>query len=142
MNVKNGFTLLEVLVVIIIVGVLASLAMPMLFRNIRLASGTEALTTSGMIKRGIEGCAMQFAGDPVACAPNSVVVWDNIGMADPSRTVNPASNFNYTVFCGGFAGSYSCSVVAVDPTDGSAITLSFTNNTTTRSGSSVFAGIQ
>ena len=42
-NNKSGFTLLEILVVIIIVGVLASVAMPQLFRNVERSRATEAL---------------------------------------------------------------------------------------------------
>ena len=48
-NNKSGFTLLEILVVIIIVGVLASVAMPSLFKNVEKSRGSEALNALGTI---------------------------------------------------------------------------------------------
>ena len=138
----QGFTLLEILVVIIIVGVLASVAMPLLFKNVKRSQAAEALNTLGVIKRGIEDCAMQFGGDVVTCAPNSFDVWNNIGMTDPSNTVNSQSQFNYTVFCGGLPGSFNCGLVATDVSDGAnVITLSYTNGGVSKTGSGAFSGI-
>ena len=58
-NNKSGFTLLEILVVIIILGVLASVDMPQLFRNVERSRATEALESLGATKRAIEACAMR-----------------------------------------------------------------------------------
>lgn len=61
MNVKNnksGFTLLEIIIVIIIVGVLASLALPRFFETVEYSRSTEALAYMGAIKRGLETCAL------------------------------------------------------------------------------------
>jgi prepilin-type N-terminal cleavage/methylation domain-containing protein len=144
MNRKSGFTLLEVLVVIIIVGVLAAVAMPTLFRNIKRAEAAEALTTIGMIYRGLMACGMQYNGAVVQCAPSTPAAFDSIGMTDPSSSVNPASKFDYAIFCGGIASSYSCSIVATHVEDGvSTIQMAFTQNGPgAKIGSSLFQGIQ
>ena len=88
---RLGFTLLELLVVIIIVGVLASVAMPLLFRNIERARAAEALNVIGLIRRNYLGCRM---GEN----PNSGVTFcdrfDNIGMDPPGNS--PNSHFNYS----------------------------------------------
>ena len=57
-NNKSGFTLLEIIIVIIIVGVLASLALPRFFDTIEFSRSTEALEYMGHIKRGADRCAM------------------------------------------------------------------------------------
>ncbi|HNV23805.1 MAG TPA: prepilin-type N-terminal cleavage/methylation domain-containing protein [Candidatus Omnitrophota bacterium] len=58
LNTKSGFTLLEIIIVIIIIGVLASLALPKFFQTINFAKSTEALNTLGELKRAADRCAM------------------------------------------------------------------------------------
>jgi Tfp pilus assembly major pilin PilA len=80
--------LLELLIVIIIVGVLASVALPSYFRNVERARSTEAFQALGLIKRGMEACAMQFNGDYNPCFS-----FNAIGMTDPSG--GGGSHFTY-----------------------------------------------
>jgi prepilin-type N-terminal cleavage/methylation domain-containing protein len=89
----KGFTLVEILVVIIIVGVLASVALPSLFRNIEHSRAAEALNTLGIIQRSLEACSMQFNGDFTSCAS-----YQAIGMSDPSASAgHPDSHFDYVI---------------------------------------------
>ena len=53
---KSGFTLLEIIIVIIIVGVLASLAMPKFFKTVEYSRSTEALGSLGAIRRAMDVC--------------------------------------------------------------------------------------
>jgi prepilin-type N-terminal cleavage/methylation domain-containing protein len=53
---REGFTLLEVLIVVIIVGVLAAVAMPLLTRQIERARATEAVHELGHIRNAMEAC--------------------------------------------------------------------------------------
>ena len=62
LNKKSGFTLLEIIIVIIIIGVLASLALPKFFQTINFAKSTEALNTLGEIRRAADRCAMLAGG--------------------------------------------------------------------------------
>lgn len=89
-----GFTLMEVLIVIIIVGVLAGIAMPLLFRNIERSRATEALETVGEIRRSVEACAMQFNNNFTLCSNFS-----SIAMSDPSydASTNASAHFAYTI---------------------------------------------
>ena len=57
-NNRSGFTLLEIIIVIIIVGVLASLALPRLFNTIEFSRSTEALNAIGILKRAADRCEM------------------------------------------------------------------------------------
>jgi prepilin-type N-terminal cleavage/methylation domain-containing protein len=89
LNKKQGFTLLEILVVIIIVGVLASVALPSLYQNVERSRGAEAYHAIGIIKRALDACATQFNGDYNSCA-----AFSSIGMADPSGAAD--SHFIYS----------------------------------------------
>ena len=140
-----GFTLLEILVVIIIVGVLASVAMPTLFRNVERSRSTEALNTLGVIKRGVEGCAMQFNDVSTTCSTFSA-----IGMADPSAGAGPnaSAHFSYASPFAGLGANSAVTLVATrqsidNGTSGDTITLQRTTaGIVTRSGTTQFAGIQ
>ena len=68
LNQKKGFTLIEIIVVLIIVGVLASIALPNLFQNIAKSKGAEALAQMGAMKSTIEACVQRNGGDSTNCA--------------------------------------------------------------------------
>ena len=58
-NNKSGFTLIEIIVVLIIIGVLACIAMPNLFTNIQKSKGAEAVASFGAMKASVEACGMK-----------------------------------------------------------------------------------
>lgn len=140
-NNKSGFTLLEILVVIIIVGVLASVAMPQLFRNVERSRATEALESLGATKRSIEACAMQFNNTFTTCNTYAA-----IGMADPSynAATNAAAHFAYAIT----TVATSFNIVATRNTVDNGVatdTVTLSRGATgaiTRAGTTAFAGIQ
>jgi prepilin-type N-terminal cleavage/methylation domain-containing protein len=142
-NDRSGFTLLEILVVIIIVGVLASVAMPTLFRNVERSRATEALNTLGVIKRQLDGCAMQFNNNYTTCGS-----FDAIGMQDPSNSPgnnNPTAHFKYAISGVGLdAYTITATRIALDNgNSGDTIVLAHAAaGPITRTGTAAFAGIQ
>jgi len=62
---KRGFTLVELMAVIMIVGVLASLTMPILRRRARQAEWSEAAAAAGSIRTTMRA---YYAEDPIAAA--------------------------------------------------------------------------
>jgi prepilin-type N-terminal cleavage/methylation domain-containing protein len=137
---QSGFTLLEILVVIIIVGVLASVAMPTLFRNVERSRATEALNTLGVIKRQMDGCSMQFNNAYTNCG-----TFNAIGMQDPSSGAgNATSHFNYAIPAAAAASfTIQATRVALDNgNSGDLINLILAAGVITRSGTAAFAGIQ
>jgi prepilin-type N-terminal cleavage/methylation domain-containing protein len=140
MNTQSGFTLLEILVVIIIVGVLASVAMPTLFRNVERARSTEAMNTMGIVKRGLDACSMQFNGNYTTCS-----TFGAAGMSDPSNGQgNPGSHFNYAIVSPSATGfTVRATRMALDNgNSGDTINLVLNAGIVTRSGNGAFDGIQ
>jgi prepilin-type N-terminal cleavage/methylation domain-containing protein len=91
----KGFTLIEIIIVIVIIGVLATLAMPRITGQIEVARGAEAINMFGAIRRSAINCVDlanttgTLAGANVA-AP-SCVTWGAMQMLAPT-----ASLFTYT----------------------------------------------
>ena len=63
-NNKSGFTLIEIIVVLIIVGVLAAIALPNLFGNIQKSKGAQAIALMDTYKTVFDTCAAQKATLP------------------------------------------------------------------------------
>ncbi len=133
--------MLEIVVVVIIVGVLASAAMPQLFRNIEFARAVEAMVTLGTVRRSIEACGMQFNNDFSACN-----TFDTISMLDPSYnpTTNSSAHFAYTITTTPSTFQVVATRNTVEngiPTD-TIVVSRFADGTITRSGTTAFAGIK
>jgi len=71
---KKGFTLLELIVVIIIIGILATLGFAQYAKTIERARGTEAKVILGQIRQSEEGYYLEYAAyttDITALAVNA-----------------------------------------------------------------------
>lgn len=138
---KSGFTLLEILIILIIVGVLAGIAMPQLFKNVESARSSEAMESIGVIKRSIEACAMSLNNDFSTCTN-----FANIGMMDPSynATINAGAHFSYTITTAATTFQIVATRNTVDNgTSGDTVVFArAANGSVTRSGTTAFAGIQ
>ncbi len=53
---QSGFTLLEIIIVIIIIGILASIALPKFFKTVEFSRSSEALVNLGSIRRAMDIC--------------------------------------------------------------------------------------
>ena len=133
---KKGFTLLELLVVIIIIGVIVSLALPNFFRLIEFSRGNEALNASISLRAAIERCAMRNDQSYTNCATIA-----NLDIANPGAATGQP-HFTYAIT----TGSVAYTIVATRNTMrggavGSKITFAVTTAGVTRTGTSMFSGI-
>ena len=132
----QGFTLLEIIIVIIIVGVLASLALPRFFRTVEYSRSTEALTSLNAIRQSMERCYLQRN------AYTTCNAFANLDLEDPATS--PNNHFDYA-FTAATANSFTITATR-NTSDGGAVTdtVVLTNNATTitRSGTGAFSGIQ
>ena len=135
---NSGFTLLEIIIVIIIVGVLASLALPRFFRTVEYSRSAEALTNIAAIRQSIERCYL-----PRANYANC----NNFGNLDAENPNGLAGTlFTYTLGPAAFTIANYEITATRNTVSGGAITsfvrLNSSAGLVVRSGGTVFAGIQ
>ncbi len=137
---KSGFTLLEIIIVIIIIGVLASLALPKFFKTIEYSKSTEALNNLVSLRSSVERCAMASTS-PASCTISTLDIQDPSGAS--------AAHFTYNLTAvSGAAGIYTYTINAVRNTyDGGAggtdaVALTVIGGVSiTRSGAGNFSGV-
>ena len=89
---KSGFTLIEIIIVIVIVGVLSTLALPRFFSTIEFARSLEAMNMMAAIKRAASRCSIMGG---VGSDYTNCVSWNALAMSSPGLI--PGTHFCYGV---------------------------------------------
>ena len=117
LNCKSGFTLIEIIVVLIIVGVLAAIALPNLFSNVQKAQGGEAVSSLGAQKSIIEGCIMGHVNsEQASCGGIAMAGTAHFNYAFGTALTNGASGGNYTLVATNVLGGALGTVVLTKST--------------------------
>lgn len=99
---SHGFTILELIIVVIIVGLLASLALPRYLLLIEQARIVEAQTNIKFLREAVERCYVMHGGtDCFECV--GPPPFSKLSIDDPGAS--PNAHFTYEVYCAGNAGS-------------------------------------
>lgn len=142
---KSGFTLLEIIIVVIIIGVLASLALPRFFKTVEFTRSAEALNSLSSIRQSLERCYLRTSNYGQCTFTNSAA--DNLDIDNPSTAVG--THFTYSMLSAnptpGIA-AYGIQAYRLSTIDGgdvnSWIKLELAAGGITRSGSGFFSGIK
>lgn len=133
---KKGFTLLEIIIVIIIIGVLAGLALPRLLNTVGQAYSTEAFSAIATIRSAMDRCHLKRGGNYGNCED-----WANLDIENPENS--PGAHFTFSIG-GGDSVGYTITATrnTVDDGDNSSdITITQTSVSVTKVGTGIFEGI-
>ncbi len=90
-NNRSGFTLLEVIIVIIIIGVLASLALPRFFSTVEYSRATEAMQSLATVRQSVERCYLMRNSFAAPCN-----AFANLDVEDPGGVPNAHFTYGFT----------------------------------------------
>ena len=93
---KKAFTLTELLIVVVILGILASISIPRFFPQAEKSRVAEAIGILSAIRQGEESYLLERGTycKPAGGAPACAAGWGSLGMNDPNP---PSRYFTYSV---------------------------------------------
>jgi type IV pilus assembly protein PilA len=110
---KSGFTLIEIIVVLIIIGILVAIALPNLFSNIPKSQGSTALASADAYKTVLEQCLGQNSTTSPGAVPCTMAALNlspsiqgiTITLTDASGGTGTAAAGDLTYTIAGTAGT-------------------------------------
>ncbi|MDP8233534.1 MAG: prepilin-type N-terminal cleavage/methylation domain-containing protein [Candidatus Saelkia tenebricola] len=115
---KKGFTMLEILIVIIIVAILATFAIPQYLKASKRAIAAEAVTTIGAIRGGLARYYQEYM--------TLTATLSELDVDNPNEVSN--RNFGYS-FTGGTLDTYEVKACGKNRADGIEVTYDAASNT-------------
>jgi|GEM_PF-2410642 len=94
---QQGFTLIEIIIVVVILGILAAIALPRLTSSIDNARAAEAFSVGSTVNKAFDRCLNADTGGanlPVTINVTNCSTWALLGMSDPSTN---STNFSYSL---------------------------------------------
>ena len=109
---NKAFTLFEIIIVLIILGILAGISIPALFSQIQRQRGQEAVNTLSIIRSAMETCGTANNYDFYTYCGT----FDNIDISDPSynASTNSGAKFTYSITVYNSDPNYNYLLTATD----------------------------
>ena len=132
-NNKSGFTLIEIIVVLIIVGILAAIALPNMFSNVSKSKSQDAFAQFEAYKVNLEACLNKNLNSEGNCTTTVVPLpssTTNFTFAQATAPSNTAGATNGVSAYGGAAGTVVVKATLAGGSTADWITLSRISNGT------------
>lgn len=109
-NKQQGFTLIELVVVIVVLGILASTALP---RFTSITDDARAAVADGIAGAILSSAVIQFAANS-GSAVSFTTIWSNVDcdVGSDVMTLTVAGNTQNPITCGGASGAAVCGAAA------------------------------
>ena len=136
-NKASGFTLLEVIIVIIIIGILASLALPRFFKTVTYSTAAEALTNLSALRQSLIRCGAQTSPpQSYGLCLDTAGGFADLDIEDPNLVAG--RRFNYTPLSAA-VGAFQIQADSLNAPGVDVITMT---DTGIKAGTGAFTGIK
>ena len=97
---NQGFTLIEIIIVVVILGILAAIALPKITSNIDKARAAEAFQAATVVNGAFTRCIDEHTGGLRVALSTDILACNTFNSLNITDPTNPSQSFGYTLNAG------------------------------------------